>query len=339
MGCLETCCALQDCSDYLIASEDFVSGYGWEYQYWLTELGDDVSMPTEELGRTIVDTYVQESEQAGDPGVLALIDLSKTPALYAAWTEFAYANEAAPTAANYSWATQMSPPGRQRRLARQRGEQVMQDYYITDLMALACTLDCEESSALGWPSATRCSTPPPTARTAPAPAWPSPFPTATRSSMPAWREIFPRCGLDQNYVSWLGRFASAPGSGSFYGQWDSWGRALGQQLLFLGAGSPMKTALIGGHGRGVNPAGQWSGLRPRKTGPAQQKKTAPGRFDALRDWRPLKPMRTKRSGTRMPLAFASRSWGNRSQGPDQAEYQPVDDAGSPRQIQGPARQW
>lgn len=65
-------------------------------------------MPTEELGRTIVDIYVQESEQAGDPGVLALIDLRKTPALYAAWTEFAYANEAALTAANYSWATQMT---------------------------------------------------------------------------------------------------------------------------------------------------------------------------------------------------------------------------------------
>ena len=47
-------------------------------------------------------------------------------------------------------------------------------------------------------------------------------------------EIFPRCGLDQNYVSWLGRFASAPGSGSFYGQWDSWGERWDNSSYFGG---------------------------------------------------------------------------------------------------------
>lgn len=233
MGCLETCCALQDCSDYLIASEDFVSGYGWEYQYWLTELGDDVSMPTEELGRTIVDTYVQESEQAGDPGVLALIDLRKTPALYAAWTEFAYANEAALTAANYSWATQMTRreggadwPG--------SGEQVMQDYYITDLMALACTLDCEESSALELAlsdavlySAANC-------QDSACSGLAVTLPYGNPEFYASLAEIFPRCGLDQNYVSWLGRFASAPGSGSFYGQWDSWGERWDNSSYFGG---------------------------------------------------------------------------------------------------------
>ena len=75
MGCLETCWALRDWADYLVASEDFVSGFGWEYQYWLTELGDNVALPTEELGQTIVDTYVTESEEAGDPGIMALLDL------------------------------------------------------------------------------------------------------------------------------------------------------------------------------------------------------------------------------------------------------------------------
>ena len=39
MGGLETACALCDYSDYLIVSEDFESGSGWEYQNWLSLLG------------------------------------------------------------------------------------------------------------------------------------------------------------------------------------------------------------------------------------------------------------------------------------------------------------
>lgn len=235
MGCLETCWALRDWADYLVASEDFVSGYGWEYQYWLTELGDDVALPTEELGQTIVDTYVTESEEAGDPGILALLDLGYAQTLYEAWTEFAYANQSRLTALNYSWPTQIT----RRSLYEQwfgptEPASVMEDYYITDLMALASTLDTPESGALiqalGHTVVCSAANDQDSRCTGLAVTLPYGNPTLYT----ALADIYRNCGFDAAYVSWLARFANAPGSARFYEDWTQWARQWDSSSQFGG---------------------------------------------------------------------------------------------------------
>lgn len=234
MGCLETCYALRDQADYLVCSEDFVSGYGWEYQYWLTELGDDVAVPTETLGQSIVDTYVTESEQAGDPGVMALVDLRYAAALYDAWTSFAYANQSRLTALNYSWPTHIT---RRSLFTQWFGEQqgpVMEEYYITDLMALASTLNTPQSEdlirALSQTVVYSAANEQDSAYTGLAVTLPYGNPTLYS----ALADIYRRCGFDAAYVSWLARFANAPGAARFYEDWTQWARRWDNSSQFGG---------------------------------------------------------------------------------------------------------
>ncbi len=223
MGCLETACALSSYADYLIASEDFVSGYGWEYQYWLTELGDDVAMDSERLGQTIVDTYVTESEHALDAGILTVVDLQFVSQVYDAWTVFAYANEAALTGANYAWATEISRRGLfSDWLNDSEPEAAMSDYYITDLMALASTLDTPESGALieALRAAIVYSASTEEDRTYTGLAVTLPY--GDRAFYEQLAEVFTGCGFEKNYVAWLEVFARARGADAFYDGWDSW---------------------------------------------------------------------------------------------------------------------
>ena len=49
MSCMELCCALYDYCDYMILSEDFESGLGWEYTGWIDALSADPAIETQEL--------------------------------------------------------------------------------------------------------------------------------------------------------------------------------------------------------------------------------------------------------------------------------------------------
>lgn len=235
MGCLETCWALRDYGDYMICSEDFVSGYGWEYQYWLTELGDDVSISTEELGATIVDTYVTESEQAGDPGVMALIDLSQMDDLYQAWLDFAYANQSRLTALNYSWPTEIT---RRSLFAEWFGEEedspVMEDYYITDLMALASTLDTPQSAPLAQVLSRAVVYSAANDQDSDYTGLAVTLPYGNPELYTSLAEIYTRCGFDAAYVSWLARFANTPGAAQFYQDWTRWSQRWDNSSQFGG---------------------------------------------------------------------------------------------------------
>lgn len=159
MGGVETAYAFYDCADYLIASEDFESGYGWEYQNWLTVLANNPSIPMRDLGRIIVDDFVKESSYAGADGILTLVDLRYAAILFYAWTEFAYATEEDLLSCNYN----MSMEGTDR-AAKWMGvrfdglgdmfdalgnELSLIEYNnAVDLMALASTLDTPEANTL-----------------------------------------------------------------------------------------------------------------------------------------------------------------------------------------------
>lgn len=79
MATAETALMLNDHADYLIASEETEPGIGWFYTNWLTKLGKNTSMPTLEIGKNIVDDFVNacNSKCRGQQTTLSVIDLAE----------------------------------------------------------------------------------------------------------------------------------------------------------------------------------------------------------------------------------------------------------------------
>lgn len=79
MATTETALMLDDYADYMIASEETEPGVGWYYTNWLTELGSNTSIPTLDLGRKIVDSFVETCSKKcqGQKTTLAVIDLAE----------------------------------------------------------------------------------------------------------------------------------------------------------------------------------------------------------------------------------------------------------------------
>ena len=80
MSSVELCFALADYADYYIASPETEPSYGQYYTQWLDKLGEDPDCDTFELGKVIVDSFMDfytNGEGAGDYGTLSVIDLQK----------------------------------------------------------------------------------------------------------------------------------------------------------------------------------------------------------------------------------------------------------------------
>lgn len=77
---------LQPFSDYMLASEETEPGEGWNYQNWLPLLAKDPGADIANVGKKIVDTFIQSVEKSGygEFGTLSLLDLRKLDALRAA---------------------------------------------------------------------------------------------------------------------------------------------------------------------------------------------------------------------------------------------------------------
>lgn len=84
MGTAETAFMVEKYADYMVASQRTEPGEGWYYTTWLTTLGKNPSIPTEELGRVIVDSFIGAAKNGyyGSELTLSLIDLSYIPALF-----------------------------------------------------------------------------------------------------------------------------------------------------------------------------------------------------------------------------------------------------------------
>ena len=82
MATAETALMMAEHADYLIASEETEPGVGWYYTGWLTALGKNPSMPTIELGKNIVDSFVETCAQKcrGQLTTLSVIDLAELEA-------------------------------------------------------------------------------------------------------------------------------------------------------------------------------------------------------------------------------------------------------------------
>ena len=79
MATLETALMLTPYADYMIASEETEPGVGWYYTDWLTALGKNTSMPTIEIGKNIVDDFVDTcaTKCKGQKTTLSVVDLAE----------------------------------------------------------------------------------------------------------------------------------------------------------------------------------------------------------------------------------------------------------------------
>lgn len=79
MATAETSLMLNDHADYMIASEETEPGIGWYYTDWLNALAKDTSMPTIDLGKMIVDSYIEKCAQQcpGQGTTLSVVDLAE----------------------------------------------------------------------------------------------------------------------------------------------------------------------------------------------------------------------------------------------------------------------
>ncbi len=79
MATTETALMLTKHADYLIASEETEPGIGWYYTGWLNKLSDNSSLSSLEIGREIIDDFVDTCARkcAGQSTTLSIVDLAE----------------------------------------------------------------------------------------------------------------------------------------------------------------------------------------------------------------------------------------------------------------------
>lgn len=87
MGTIDVADACDEFANYLVASEELEPGCGWSYDAFMGALAENPSMDGAELGRHICDSFYEGCAEIGqeDAATLAVIDLSKVPALVKAY--------------------------------------------------------------------------------------------------------------------------------------------------------------------------------------------------------------------------------------------------------------
>ncbi len=79
MATLETALVCSNYADYLVASEETEPGIGWYYTDWLNELSMNTSQASIEIGKNIIDGFVNECGKKckGQQTTLSIIDLAE----------------------------------------------------------------------------------------------------------------------------------------------------------------------------------------------------------------------------------------------------------------------
>ncbi|KKG13135.1 clostripain-related cysteine peptidase [Methanosarcina sp. 2.H.A.1B.4] len=77
MSTLELASAVKPSADYMLASESIEPTHGWDYVAFIGYVSENPKAPTEEIGRVIIDSYLENSSHV-PPRTLSLLDLSKT---------------------------------------------------------------------------------------------------------------------------------------------------------------------------------------------------------------------------------------------------------------------
>ncbi|MDE7267353.1 MAG: zinc-ribbon domain-containing protein, partial [Lachnospiraceae bacterium] len=93
MATFETAYALSGYADYLLASEEIEWTYGWYYTDWLTSLGSNPNMSTEDIGKKVIDDYADSVDSVNKLYnwntiyTLSLMDLTKIDEAFSVITD------------------------------------------------------------------------------------------------------------------------------------------------------------------------------------------------------------------------------------------------------------
>jgi len=79
MATAENALMLSKYADYMIASEETEPGIGWYYTNWLTKYSRNTSMPTIEIGKNIIDDFIDTCGRkcSGQSTTLSIVDLAE----------------------------------------------------------------------------------------------------------------------------------------------------------------------------------------------------------------------------------------------------------------------
>lgn len=91
MATLETAESVQNHAKYMVASEEYEPGGGWNYTEWLNYLSDNIDASGSDIGTSICDSYYEKckTNQNESMATLSVIDLSKISAVTDSFTGMA----------------------------------------------------------------------------------------------------------------------------------------------------------------------------------------------------------------------------------------------------------
>lgn len=104
MATLETATVVSEYAHYLVASEELEPGYGWHYEDFLYELGENPGMDGAELGEHIATGFVDfynDNDMADELTTLSVTDLSKIATVVSALEDFVSVADASLIQGNY----------------------------------------------------------------------------------------------------------------------------------------------------------------------------------------------------------------------------------------------
>ena len=248
MSCMETTLALYDYCDYAILSEEYESGLGWSYKGWLSAINQNSSIDTVSLAKIAIDDNVNENENDsvdGSSACMSLIDESMMKILYTAWVNFAYENEDALLGENYS--QKVTQSDRTHPLLRKKSlsdyydyfsdcysnlediwdsySMELSDYYITDIMAVAQNIDSDSADALAAAVSSTIIYNRTTSDDTSLTGLSVTLPYGDSDFYEMLKSVFAGCGIDIDYIAWLGKFVTAEGADDYYdydSQWNDW---------------------------------------------------------------------------------------------------------------------
>ncbi len=233
MASMETLYAFAPYCKYALLSEDFESGLGWSYTGWMKKLEKDPGMSTPLLGKYIIDDIIKdnEKEEYGDSACMGLFNVSTAKNLYTSWKAFAYKNEAQLLKKNYSKVHKAKGRGFFDEWLYDESDVTMEDYYISDILALVESIDSDSDEAKDLKAALRAAvayyghTSDKNELTGLAVSLPYGDSTFYKKLSTVYKKI----GLDSEYIDWLEGFVSSSGYSDYYdydyfeNSWGGWG--------------------------------------------------------------------------------------------------------------------
>ncbi len=233
MASMETLYAFAPYCKYALLSEDFESGLGWSYKRWMKKLEKNPDISTPLLGKYIIDDIIKDNEEesGGDSACLGLFNVSTSKKLYKAWKAYAYKNESELLGNNYSRPHRAKGRSFWDLWGDDESDVTMEDYYISDILALVEGIDGDSDEAKELKSALRAAvayyghTSDKNELTGLAVS----LPYGDQQFYGKLSKVYKKIGLDDDYVDWLGNFVSSRGADSYYDyddfedSWDGWG--------------------------------------------------------------------------------------------------------------------